>query len=181
MKQTHTIAERKTSMTKTLRTFSLILLATTLTVTSALAQTDAQKAFTTIKGMPGSWEGKMPDGHPVQVSFKVVSGGSAVMSEILGKGPEDMISMFNMDGADKLLLTHYCGAGNQPRMQASVSPDGKTITFSFIDATNLATPDAGHMSRMVLTVLDDNHHTEEWVFVDHGKEMKEFFDLRRKM
>jgi hypothetical protein len=181
MKQTHTIAERKTSMTKSLRSFSLILLATTLTVTSARAQTDTQKAFATIKGMPGSWEGTMPDGRPVQVTFKVVSGGSAVMSEIQGKGPEDMISMFNMDGANKLLLTHYCGAGNQPRMQASVSPDGKTITFNFIDATNLATPDAGHMSRMVLTVLDDNHHTEDWVFVDHGKEMKEFFDLRRKM
>ena len=168
-------------MTKTLRTFSLILLAAALSSTSALAQTDAQKAFAAIKGMPGSWEGKTPDGQPVQVTFKVVSGGSAVMSEIVGKGPEDMISMFNMDGADRLLLTHYCGAGNQPRMQASVSPDGKTITFTFVDATNLATPDAGHMSRMVLTVLDENHHTEDWVFVDHGKEMKEFFDLRRKM
>ena len=88
--------------------------------------------------------------------------------------------MFNLDGPDKLLMTHYCGAGNQPRMQASVSPDGKTITFNFIDATNLA-PDAGHMQRMVLTMLDDNHHTEDWTFIDHGKEMKEFLDLRRKL
>ncbi|HEY3972290.1 MAG TPA: hypothetical protein VGM18_04750 [Candidatus Sulfotelmatobacter sp.] len=92
-----------------------------------------------------------------------------------------MISMFNLDGPDKLLMTHYCAVGNQPRMQASVSPDGKTITFTYVGATNLATPDAGHMQQMVLTVLDDNHHTEDWIFVDHGKEMKQFFDLRRKM
>ena len=65
-------------------------------------------------------------------------------------------------------------------MLASVSPDGKTITFTFFDGTNIA-PGAGHMQRMVLTMLDDNHHTEDWTFVDHGKEMKEFFDLRRKM
>jgi hypothetical protein len=104
-----------------------------------------------------------------------------VMSEILGQGPEDMVSMFHLDGPNRLLLTHYCGSGNQPRMQASVSADGKTFTFSFVDATNLATPDAGHMQKMVLTMLDANHHIEDWTYADHGKEMKESFDLRRKM
>ena len=159
----------------------LLIIAILALAAASVAQTDAQKAFNAIKNMPGTWEGKMPDGHDVQVSFKVVSGGSAVMSEILGKGPEDMISMFHLDGPNRLLLTHYCGAGNQPRMAASVSPDGKTLTFNYVDATNLATPDAGHMQRMVLTLVDDNHHTEEWTFADHGKEMKEVFDLRRKM
>ena len=168
-------------MTKSLRTLSLMLLITTLAATFTLAQTDAQKAFAAIKSMPGSWESKATDGRALQVNFKVVSGGSAVMSEIMGQGPEDMISMFHLDGANKLLMTHYCGAGNQPRMQASISPDGKTITFNLLDATNLKSADDGHMIRMVLTLLDDNHHTEEWTFIDHGKEMKESFDLRRKM
>jgi len=170
----------KVAMTKLHGIFlSLLFLTVALTV-PVNAQTDAQKAFSTLKTMPGSWEGTASNGHPVQVTFKVVSGGSAVMSEIQGHGPENMISMFNMDGASKLLMTHYCGAGNQPRMQASVSPDGKIFTFNFVDATNLDSPDSGHMQKMVLTLLDDNHHTEDWTFADHGKEMKEFFDLRRK-
>jgi hypothetical protein len=142
------------------------------------AQTDAQKAFDAIKNMPGTWEGKTTDGQSIRVDFKVTAAGSAVMSEILGH--DDMISMFHLDGPNRLLLTHYCAAGNQPRMQASVSPDGKTITFTFVDATNLATPDAGHMQRMILTLLDENHHTEEWVFTDHGHEHRQVFDLRRK-
>jgi len=166
-------------MTKLTRTLILAAIALAATVTTAVAQTDAQKAFSAIKGMPGTWEGKGPDGRPLQVTFKVVSGGSAVESEILVPN-EDMISMFHLDGANRLLLTHYCAAGNQPRMQAGFSPNGKTITFTFVDATNLATPDAGHMQKMILTVLDENHHTETWVFADHGKEMKEVFDLRRK-
>jgi hypothetical protein len=145
----------------------------------AKAETDAEKAFAAIKNMPGLWEGKLPTGQAVRVDFKVISAGSAVMSEILGEGPEHMVSMFHLDGPNRLLITHYCGAGNQPRMQAAFSPDGKTVTFSFVDATNLATPDAGHMQRLVLTLIDDNHHTEEWVFLDHGKESKMFFDLRR--
>ncbi len=166
--------------TKARRIVTLMFLAASLTG-SALAQTDAQKAFAALKAMPGTWDGKTQDGRAVEVTFKVVSGGSAVMSEIQGHGPEGMISMFHLDGANKLLMTHYCSAGNQPRMRASVSPDGKTFTFTYFDATNLATPDAGHMQRMVLTVLDDNHHTEDWTFADHGKEMKETFDLRRKL
>ncbi|HXJ90355.1 MAG TPA: hypothetical protein VMS18_26320 [Candidatus Binatia bacterium] len=158
-------------------TTRIVIAAIVLTSLAALAQTDAQKAFATIKTLPGTWEGDTNMG-PVKVTFKSTAGGSAVMSEILGK--EDMVTMFNLDGPTRLLMTHYCAAGNEPRMEASVAPDGKVITFNFVDATNLATPDAGHMQKMVLTLIDNNHHTEEWTFVDHGKEHREVFDLHRK-
>jgi len=161
-------------MTKLSRT--LIAATIALCAACALAQTDAEKAFNSIKNMPGTWEGTSAEG-PVTVTFKVTSGGSAVMSEILGK--EDMISMFHMDN-NRLLLTHYCAVGNQPRMQATVSPNGKVITFTYFDATNLAAPDAAHMQQMILTMIDDNHHTEEWVFAGQGKEHRVVFDLHRK-
>ena len=168
------------AMKQTLRTLLPLLILAGLNATSALAQTDAQKAFAAIKNMPGTWEGKGEDGQPLQVNFKVVSGGTAVMSEIQSDHAHDMISLFNMDGS-RLLLTHYCSMGNQPRMQASVSPDGKTFTFNYVDATNLASPDAGHIQKMVLTLVDENHHTENWTFVDHGKEVNRFFDLHRQL
>jgi hypothetical protein len=166
-------------MRKSIRIRSLILAVLALAAAAA-AQTDAEKAFAAIKSMSGTWEGKMSEGQLARVDFKVVSGGSAVLSEILGSGPEDMISMFHLDGPNRLLVTHYCGAGNQPRMQAALSPDGKTVTFTYVDATNLATPDAGHMQRLAVTMLDNDHHIEEWTFLDHGKESKMVFDLRRK-
>jgi hypothetical protein len=100
------------------------------------------------------------------------------MSEIQGHGSEHMISMIHMDGPNRLMLTHYCGAGNQPRMNATTSADGKTITFEFFDGTNIG--ESGHMQRVVFTMVDANHHTEDWTFnAGQGKEMKEFFDLRR--
>jgi len=164
-------------MTKIVRYTLLVVVA--VAASAAFGQTDAQKAFASIKSMPGTWEGKGPDGHPLHVTFKVTGSGSAVMSEIDGHN-DDMISMIHLDGPNRLLMTHYCGIGNQPRMEGSVSPDGKTITFNYVDATNLESPEAGHMQKMVLTLLDENHHTEEWTFVNHGKEQKEIFDLRRK-
>jgi len=148
-----------------------------LTVPLTFAVSDAQKSFDQLKSLSGSWEGKASSGKPVHVAFRVTSMGSALMSEI--KGEDDMITMFNLDG-ERLLMTHYCGAGNQPRMLATTSADGKTITFDFLDATNLASSGAGHMNRVVISMLDAKHHTEEWNFIDHGKAMKEVFDLRRE-
>jgi hypothetical protein len=150
-----------------------------LSTAAVFAESDAQKSFDQLKSLTGSWEGKNSKGEPVQVSYRVTGGGSALMSEITGHG-EDMISMIHFDGANRLLLTHYCAVGNQPRMQASASPDGKTITFNFLDATNLDNPQSGHMDHVAIAVLDPNHHTEEWTFINHGQEMKEVFDLKRK-
>jgi hypothetical protein len=163
---------------KSLRVTLAVLLL--FAATAMLCQTSAQKSFDQLKTLTGSWEGKNSAGKPIHVSFRDTAGGSALMSEIIGDGHENMISMIHFDGPNRLLITHYCSAGNQPRMAATTSPDGKTITFDFFDATNLATPEAGHMQRVVFTIVDANHHTEEWTFAAApGKEMKEFFDLKR--
>jgi hypothetical protein len=149
---------------------------------SVFAQSQSERTFATIKSLAGEWEGKNSMGEAVRVSYRTTAGGSAVVSEIQSqmKGrSEDMTSMIHLD-RDRLLLTHYCAVGNQPRMQATISPDGKTITFDFVDATNLDSPDAGHMQRVVFTIRDANHHSEDWHFLDHGKEMVEKFDLERK-
>jgi hypothetical protein len=106
--------------------------------------------------------------------------GSALMHEMTGGGrPDDPITMFHLDG-DRLLLTHYCDAGNQPRMTGTVSPDGKTITFNFVDATNLLSSQAGHMQRVVFNLIDSDHHTERWEFaMADGTQMGGVLDLKR--
>ena len=153
-----------------------IALAILVAATTAVAQSDAVKTFDQLKTLNGTWEGKSPKGDPFKVIFRPTANGSALMSEILGQ--EDMITMFHMDN-NRVLATHYCGAGNQPRMVASSSADGKTITFNFVDVTNLATPKSGHMDHFVITIVGPDHHTEDWTFVQDGKEMREHFELSR--
>ena len=151
-----------------------------LAALSAAGQS-SQKSFDQMKSLVGAWQGTTAQGEPVRVDYRLTSGGvlmSEIQSQMKGHS-EDMISMIHMDGG-RLLLTHYCAMGNQPRLTATTSPDGKTITFNFLDATNLASPDAGHMQSVIFTFIDPNHHTEEWRFVDHGKEMVEVFDLQKK-
>jgi hypothetical protein len=153
--------------------FALLLL-----TTAALAQSAAQKSFEELKSLAGSWEGTL-DGHPLKVSLRVTSMGNALMHEMRGTGSDDPITMFNLDG-DRLILTHYCDAGNQPRMAATISPDGKTIVFDFLEATNLLSSQAGHMQRVTFNFIDANHHTEKWEFaMTGGKQMGGLLDLKR--
>ena len=153
-----------------------------LVAVSAFAQSAGQKSFDTMKSLEGNWEGKTSMGDTAQVSFRLTANGSVLMSEIHNPAQghaEDMVSMIHMDG-NRLLLTHYCPTGNQPRMQASASPDGKSLTFEFVDATNLASRDSGHMQSAVFTFVDANHHLEEWHYLDHGKTTVMRIDLQRK-
>jgi hypothetical protein len=149
-----------------------------LAASCAFAETDAQKSFDKLKTLDGAWEGKASDGMAVQVIFRETSGGSAVLSEITGH--EDMITMFHLDGS-RLLMTHYCGTGNQPRMVGEMSPDGKTLNFTFLDATNLLPSQPGHMEYLAVTIIDPSHHSEAWEFAgSDGQKHRETFDLKRK-
>ena len=147
----------------------------TLSASFAFADADAQKAFNKLKTLEGTWEGKTAQGQPIKVTYHVISGGSAVMSQ---SGEDSMVTIFHLDG-DRLLMTHYCGAGNQPRMVATLSEDGKTMEFKFLDVTNLATPQTGHMHHALFTFADANHHSEQWTFAQDGKEQNGEFSLTR--
>lgn len=152
------------------------VIAVVFSVSTLFAESAGQKQFGQIKALEGKWVGKNAQGEVLEITFRSTAGGSAIMSEIHGHGPENMITMFHMDG-DRLIMTHYCGAGNQPRMKV-ISDDPKSISFEFFDGTNIG-PGAGHMQHVTFTQPDSDHHTEEWVFLDHGKELKELFTLER--
>jgi hypothetical protein len=154
--------------------------------------TEAQKSFDTIKTLAGVWLGPvkveppMPemDDKPLRVSMRVTSRGNALVHEMNEDKPQvdptsydHPVTMFYLDG-DRLLLTHYCDAGNRPRMAARVSPDGKTVEFDFIDVAG--STQFGHMNHAVFTIIDQNHHTEDWTYLMPGdKPMHAHFDLQR--
>jgi hypothetical protein len=146
--------------------------------TVAFAQSDAQKSFDELKTLAGSWEGTF-DGKPMQVSLRVTSMGNALMHEMRIAGrADDPITMLYVDG-DRLLLTHYCDAGNRPRMAASMSPDGKTVDFHFVDVANFNDKQGGYMQHAMFTTLDANHHTEDWTFLAQGKPINAHVELQR--
>jgi hypothetical protein len=160
---------------KALRTGVTLLMLSTMAF--GWAQPEAQKALDTFKALVGTWKGKSPRGESEEVTYSLVAGGTAVMAE-MKMGGEAMTSMVYRNG-DHLQMTHYCPSNNQPRMQASISPDGKTVSFEFLDATNLPDADAGHMHRAVYVFVDASHYSEEWTWRQGGKESRMHFDMQR--
>jgi hypothetical protein len=147
---------------------------------------DAQKAFDQLKTLAGSWAGQLTtfpkepsvDGKFAQFSLRVMSRGNAMVHELSVSGISDHpLTMFYVDG-DRLTLTHYCDAGNRPRMAGKVSPDGKTLEFDFIDLSG--GNQKGHMHHAVFTFMDGNHHTEDWTYaMPDGNSVRAHFDLQR--
>jgi hypothetical protein len=120
----------------------------------------------------------------MQISLHVTSRGNALMHEMKEAGtPDDPahydhpLTMLYLDG-DRLLLTHYCDAGNRPRMVARTSADGKRVEFDFLDVAGGT--QYGHMHHAVFTVIDANHHTEDWTYMMPGdKPVHAHADLQR--
>lgn len=158
-------------------------------------KTEAQKSFEQLKSLAGTWEGSVAmdeqlhehaKGAPekLQVSLRVTSRGNALVHEMGDLNRSDdptkhdhPVTMFYLDGG-QLILTHYCDAGNRPRMTAKVSEDGKKIEFDFLDVSG--STQYGHMQHAVFTIIDANHHTEEWTYLLPGdKRMSGRMDLHR--
>jgi hypothetical protein len=156
---------------------SLLIAILAITASAWCAAPAAPAAFTSLTGLAGEWQLEAK-GMPAQtVTLKVIAGGSVLMESM---EHESMVTMYHVD-RDRVMMTHYCAAQNQPRMQARISDDGKTFTFDFLDATNLANPSDGHMRKMVLTIQDKDHFTEQWFFNKNGKDDKHgVFHLTRK-
>jgi hypothetical protein len=161
---------------KLLRTGAILL--TMFASAVASAQSDAQKALDHFKSMVGTWTGKSAQGQPSEVTYRRMAGGTSVMAESM-MGDEAMTSLFYVDG-DRLLMTHFCPSNNQPRMKATISPDAKTVSFDFLDATNMPSPQAGHMHRAVYVFTDSDHYSEDWTWKREAKDAHFQFDLQRK-
>jgi hypothetical protein len=167
---------------------------------AAAPKSEAQVSFDTIKALAGEWEGPvktdMPEAmrkamgesadiKPLHVSMRVTSRGNVLVHEFQEAGTpldpakyDHPVTMFYVDSA-RLNLVHYCDAGNRPRMTAKMSPDGKKLEFEFADLSG--SNSHGHMHHAVFTIIDANHHTEDWTYMlPNNTPVQAHFDLHRK-
>jgi len=163
---------------------------TTEQATAAAPKSTAQISFDILKTLAGKWEGPvnvpevpaMSGGKPIHLSLRMTSRGHTLVHELQEGGTpldpakyDHPVSMLYLDG-DQLTLVHYCDAGNRPRMTGKMSPDGKSVEFDFLDISGNP---LYHMHHAVFTLVDANHHTEDWTFMMKDKPIHAHFDLER--
>ena len=161
----------------TLLAFGLVpLLGACVVTTQEKLQPDPQQAaqaFETLKSLEGTWHGTLTMNDqqiPVDVSYEVTSAGSTVMERLFLGQPEEMVTMYHRDG-DRLMLTHYCAAGNQPRMELegfTASPE-TTLTFGFSGASNWGGEKELIMHDARITKISSDHIAATWTAWSNGK------------
>jgi hypothetical protein len=141
---------------------------------SAVVNTgDFRGAFTRLKRLEGSWDEAE---YGRVVTYHLTGKGSALIEEFVGDPP--MTSVYHLDG-DDLRLTHYCNAGNQPRMVAALY-DSRNLRFDFVDVTNLSAPNAYHTRTLAIEFKDDNNVVLNFVGFKNGNELATTHTLTRR-
>jgi hypothetical protein len=143
-------------------------------------------AFERLKSLEGTWTGRswhdgagQGAGEDVTAIYKVTAAGSAVQETLFPGLPHEMVTMYHMDGA-RLILTHYCAVGNQPRMELEASTDPNVLSFKFAGGTNMVENDM-HMHSARIDFVDADHIRGEWGSMRDGKPAGSArFDMARK-
>ena len=137
--------------------------------TQAETAIDAKTAFTRLQSLVGEWEAKTPSGGKMPVTYELIACGTALVERETAENMPAMETVYHLDGG-RLMLTHYCMMGNQPRMQArAFNPETGELKFEFVDVTNLASPGAGHMHNATLRLIDNNHLDTNWQLYENGQ------------
>jgi len=140
-------------------------------------------AFERMKTLSGEWRGHIGQrnqGDEVTVLYKTVAGGSAVVETLFPGTPHEMVTVYHLDG-DKLVLTHYCAAGNQPKMALTKKSTADALDFDFVGGTNVNARKGRHMHSARIRFESKDAIAAEWDSVNDGKmaEQVKFFLARK--
>jgi hypothetical protein len=156
-----------------------VLLGACLAAPAAGGDAKVNAGWERMKSLVGRWEGTA-EGSPVTVTYKLVSNGTSLMETMDMPGEsEAMITMYHPDGGE-LLATHYCAAGNQPRMRLRSAGDPGMLDFALVDATNVSDSTGEVMQRLVVTFRDADHFQQTWTVKKDGKSHSSNFVYTRK-
>jgi hypothetical protein len=148
------------------------------------AAVNAPEALSRLRSLEGKWSGTYEwtgraDKGETVATYHVTGNGSAVIEDLAMNGKPSMTSAYHLDNGD-LRMTHYCGAGNQPRLKASaVDLAANRFRFELLDITNLAAPDAPHVQGFTLQIVDNDHLVLDFDFTAKGKSSVEHIVLTR--
>lgn len=144
-------------------------LAGTVAQATDKADTNAAAAFAKLKTLAGTWEATTKQGKATTI-YEVISNGSALVEHLNMPNEGAMVTVYHLDG-DRLVLTHYCTAGNQPHMQAAAyDPASNQLAFNFAGGGSLSDPNTGHMHNVIFKFSSANAFSANWSFQKDGKQ-----------
>lgn len=116
-----------------------------------LEPTGGAAAFERMKAaLDGAWVTSI-EKTAIRVRYRTLSGGSALAESFVTPSGRETMTVFHPDG-ERLIATHYCAQGNQPRLHAT-ELGGRRVAFELDDPKDVSNLAPGQ-SVLVRLVLD---------------------------
>ena len=147
------------------------------------ADAGADDVMSKLAALEGEWtllDENGADTGVVGAVFKPTANGSAVREIMMPGNDHEMLNVYHADG-DRVLMTHYCAAGNQPRLTIMPAGDDR-LELRFESITNLAHDGANHMRQADFQWHGPDRLTTTWYSMRDGKLSEEatVIELARK-
>lgn len=151
--------------------FLLVILLSPYRLVWAAEVSPAETAFAEMKSLAGEWKAKGQEEG--KITYEIHSNGHTLVETMW-----DMVSVYHLDG-DSILMTHYCSAGNFPRVRATefASPL-KGLEFKFVDVSNLK-PGKHYINGVKFEFIDADHVRETWTSDADGADGPTVIELER--
>ena len=165
---------RKTGIQRTenmiLNKYAGVVLAGLMAFSCGNAVAGADDVMAKLLALEGEWtmlDENGTDTGVVGTVFKPTANGSALSEVMMPGGDHEMLNVYHADG-DRVLMTHYCAAGNQPRLE--IVPAGEDrLELRFDSITNLAREGANHMHQAEFHIRGPDRLTTYWYSMQDGK------------
>ncbi len=152
-------------------------------IDAAREDATATEAFRLLTELEGRWIGSggtLGTKPEETVHELTVAAGDSVVMEVMDPGGERELNVYHLVGGD-LMLTHYCGAGIQPRLKLDLARAAPgVLPFVFVDGSGFDPDMDRHIHSSRLVVRHGGHVESWWTAEKEGQVvMKSRFVLER--
>ncbi len=153
--------------------FSLLVLAPGQVIAEEYKPYVGSKAFEQMTQLGGTWEGtkdmdKGKGQEKITASYKLTSGGSAIVETVFEDTPMEMVTVYHDDSNKTLQMTHYCMLGNQPKM-ALKSMENNQLSFTLSPDADVDVAKERYMHALAITFDSPTNMTQHWTEFKDGE------------
>jgi hypothetical protein len=132
-----------------------------------VAPIEAAAAFARLSALAGTWSGTWANGRAHSVTYRLSAGGT-VLVETWALGPDrESMTVYHLDG-QRLLATHYCPQGTQPRLVLAAGIDPGRLDFTLLDGANLDVPGRSHQHSFTVWLRAADRYERSEHYVENG-------------
>lgn len=142
---------------------SCLLLLASLPATALADAASATAVFDRLKAMKGQWRSTKP-GSRTTVEYRTIANGTVLVETWTMSPTRQSMTVYAMDG-ERLLATHYCPQGNQPRLVLAGTDADGTHRFELLDGTNLQDADGFHEHAFTIRLDGDAALTRRETYI----------------